>query len=185
MPKRHRESRGEPNRRFRYHLIAMPFTAAVLTVSDKGAAGERVDTAGPAVGTLLAAHHIDVSTTAMVPDERQEIAEVLETWADAGIDLVVTTGGTGLAPRDVTPEATLDVIERNVPGLAEVMRETGRRSTAMAALSRGVVGSRGRTLIVNLPGSERGARESLEAIIDLIPHALELLRGEGGEQHPV
>ncbi|HXH22010.1 MAG TPA: MogA/MoaB family molybdenum cofactor biosynthesis protein [Dehalococcoidia bacterium] len=162
----------------------MAISAAVITVSDKGARGERVDTAGPAVAEILSRQGIEVRQTALVPDERDEIAELLETLADGGEDLIVTTGGTGLAPRDVTPEATLDVIDRQVPGMAELMREVGRRSTPTAALSRGVVGTRGKTLIVNLPGSEKGARESLEAIVGLIPHAVELLRGEGGEQHP-
>jgi molybdenum cofactor synthesis domain-containing protein len=163
----------------------MTFTAAVLTVSDKGARGERVDTAGPAVTSLLKGEGIEVVQTAIVPDDREEIADVLEAWADAEINLIVTTGGTGLAPRDVTPEATMDVIEREVRGMAEVIREAGRRSTAMAALSRGVVGTRGKTLVVNVPGSERGARESLEAILNLIPHALELLQGVAMETHPV
>jgi molybdenum cofactor synthesis domain-containing protein len=159
----------------------MAIRAAVITVSDKGSRGERVDTAGPAVVEILGRHGIQVGQTAIVPDERGEIAELLETLADGGEDVIVTAGGTGLAPRDVTPEATLDVIDREVRGMAEVMREAGRRSTAMAALSRGVVGTRGRTLIVNLPGSEKGARESLEAIVALIPHAVELLRGDAGE----
>jgi molybdopterin adenylyltransferase len=168
-----------------YDQAAMPFTAAVLTVSDKGSRGERVDTAGPAVAALLRERGGEILQTAVVPDDREEIADMLETWADGEVQLIVTTGGTGLAPRDVTPEATLDVIERQVPGMAEVMREAGRRSTPMAALSRGVVGTRARTLIVNLPGSEGGARESLEAVLDLIPHALELLRGDAIETHPV
>lgn len=163
----------------------MTVTAAVLTVSDKGARGERVDTAGPAVAELLRTKHISVIATAVVPDERAEIAGWLTHWADeTEVDLILTTGGTGLSLRDVTPEATLDVLEREVPGMAEVMREAGRRSTPMAALSRGVVGTRGRTLIINLPGSEPGARESLEAVIDLIPHAIELLRGDTAK-HPV
>ncbi len=110
----------------------------------------------------------------------------LRAWADdEGITLILTTGGTGLAPRDLTPEATLDVAERQVPGIAEVMREVGRRSTHLAAISRSVAVTRGRSLIVNLPGSEQGARESLEAVIELLPHAVELLQGDAGEQHPV
>jgi molybdenum cofactor synthesis domain-containing protein len=164
----------------------MTLRAAVLTVSDKGSRGERVDTAGPAVQAVLRGAGGEITTTAVVADERAAIASQLRAWADGGaVDLIVTTGGTGLAPRDVTPEATLDVAERLVPGIAEVMREAGRRSTHLAALSRSVVVTRGRTLIVNLPGSERGARESLEAVLELLPHAVELLRGDGGEQHPV
>src|SRR5690242_15642637 len=131
----------------------MPFTAAVVTVSDKGARGERVDTAGPAMVEMLRHHGGEVIQTAIVPDERDEIAELLETLSDGGVELILTTGGTGLAPRDVTPEATLDVIERQVPGLAEAMREAGRRHTHMASLSRAVAGTRGSTLIINLPGS--------------------------------
>jgi molybdenum cofactor synthesis domain-containing protein len=164
----------------------MTLRAAVLTVSDKGSRGERVDTAGPAVQEVLRGAGAEVTTTAVVADERAAIAAQLRHWADGGaVDLIVTTGGTGLAPRDVTPEATLDVAERLVPGIAEVMREAGRRSTHLAALSRSVVVTRGRTLIVNLPGSERGARESLQAVLELLPHAVELLRGDAGEQHPV
>jgi molybdenum cofactor synthesis domain-containing protein len=163
----------------------MPISAAVLTVSDKASKGERVDTAGPAVEALLVTIGIDVIERLVLPDERELIAQALMVWADAAkIDLVLTTGGTGLAARDVTPEATLDVAERNVPGIAEVMREVGRRSTHLAALSRGVVVIRKRTLIVNLPGSQKGAVESLAAVIDLIPHAVDTLRGPT-EAHPV
>jgi molybdenum cofactor synthesis domain-containing protein len=115
----------------------------------------------------------------IVPDERDEIAAALRAWTDGEkLDLVLTTGGTGLALRDVTPEATLDVADRIVPGIAEVMRAVGRQSTPLAALSRAVAVTRRRTLILNLPGSERGARESLEAVIDLLPHAIDLLQGE-------
>jgi molybdopterin adenylyltransferase len=152
--------------------------AAVLTVSDKGARGERTDTAGPAVAAALRHQGWEVSWTAIVPDERDVIAARLVSWSDEGAEVIVTVGGTGLAPRDVTPEATLDVVERLVPGIGEVMREVGRRATPMAALSRSIAGTRGRTLILNLPGSERGATESLEAVIDLLAHAVELLRGE-------
>lgn len=158
----------------------------ILTVSDKGSRGERVDTAGPALASVIEARGGSVAAREIVADERSVIAERLREWGDMGtLDLILTTGGTGLAPRDVTPEATLDVAERLVPGLAELMRETGRLSTPMASLSRSVVVTRGRTLIVNLPGSERGARESLEAIVDLLPHAIELLQGDAGERHPV
>ena len=167
-------------------MSAMVFRAGILTVSDKGASGERQDTAGPAAASLLEARGIQVSERALVPDEREAIAQQLRVWSDERpLDLVLTTGGTGLALRDLTPEATLDVAERLVPGLAELMRESGRRSTHLASLSRAVAVVRGRTLIVNLPGSERGARESLEAVLELLPHALELLQGDAGEQHPV
>ena len=155
-------------------------------MSDKGARGERVDTAGPAVAELLQSIGADVVETTIVPDVRPDIAAQLRTWADSGgVQLILTTGGTGLAPRDVTPEATLDVAERQVPGIPEVMREVGRRSTHLAAISRSMAVTRGRTLIVNLPGSEKGARESLQAVLELLPHAVELLQGDAGEQHPV
>ncbi len=161
----------------------MSFTAGVLTVSDSTARGERVDTAGPAVAAVVENHGGKVVSTAVVADEREEIAARLREWSDERrVDVVVTTGGTGLSRRDITPEATLDVIERQVPGIAEVMREVGRRSTPLAALSRGVVGVRSRTLIINLPGSLRGARESLEAIVELLPHAVDLLHGD--TEHP-
>lgn len=156
----------------------MKIQAGVLTVSDKGARGERADTAGPAVAALLASRGMDIARRDIVADERDLISARLREWADAGTDLIVTVGGTGLAPRDVTPEATLDVVDRLVPGIAEVMRTSGRTSTPLAALSRAIAGTRGRTLILNLPGSERGARESLEAVLDLLPHAIGLLRGD-------
>jgi molybdenum cofactor synthesis domain-containing protein len=164
----------------------MSFRVAVLTVSDKGARGERIDTAGPAVAQIVGGAGGEVIETAIIADHREAIAQKLRDWADSGrVDLILTTGGTGLAPRDITPEATLDVAERQVPGIPEVMREVGRRSTHLAAVSRSVAVTRARTLIVNLPGSERGARESLEAVLELLPHAVELLRGDAGEQHPV
>jgi molybdenum cofactor synthesis domain-containing protein len=120
-----------------------------------------------------------VGRHAVVADERQEIAAILMSWCNDGdIDVIVTTGGTGLAARDVTPEATLDVIERAAPGIAEAMRAEGMRHTPRAMLSRAVAGTRGGTLIVNLPGSERGVRESLGAIIETLPHAVQLLRGD-------
>jgi molybdenum cofactor synthesis domain-containing protein len=164
----------------------MTIRAAILTVSDKGASGQRVDTAGPAVAALLASIDAEIVETAVLPDVRETIASQLRRWSDeTGADLILTTGGTGLSPRDVTPEATLDVADRLVPGIAELMRESGRKSTHLSSLSRSVAVIHARTLIINLPGSERGARESLESILELLPHAVELLRGDSGEEHPV
>lgn len=151
--------------------------AAVVTVSDGVSAGTRQDRSGAAVASALAEHGFDVVRREVVPDERGLISRLLAELCDAEIALVATTGGTGLGPRDVTPEATRDVIERDAPGLAEAMRAAGRAATPLAALSRGAAGARGRTLILNLPGSERGARESLEAVLLAIPHALDLLAG--------
>lgn len=160
----------------------MAIRAAVLTISDKASRGERVDTSGQAIGELLATIDASVERSEVVPDEQEQISQTLRAWADSDeLDLIVSTGGTGLSPRDVTPEATADVIERPVPGLGELMRAKGLEHTPMAALSRGVAGVRGRCLILNLPGSERGVRENLSAVLDLLPHAVELLRGRVGD----
>ena len=157
--------------------------AGVLTVSDRGARGERVDTAGPAVARLMEAQGATVAARGVVPDEQDQIAAKLRAWVDEeGLDVILTTGGTGLALRDVTPEATLAVADRNAPGFGEAMRAAGRKSTPLADLSRAVAVTRGRTLIINLPGSERGASESLEAVLELIPHAVDVLHDD--TEHP-
>jgi len=156
----------------------MSIRLAILTVSDTGAAGRRRDASGPAVERALKAIDARVVVRRIVPDDRAVIRHALRACV-AQADLVVTTGGTGLSPRDVTPDATRDVIDREVPGLAEAMRAEGLRHTPRAALSRAVVGTVGTSLIVNLPGSPRGVTENLAAIIDAIPHALETLRGVG------
>lgn len=150
--------------------------AVVLTISDSAARGERVDESGPAVAAELTAIGAEIIAAEILADEREAIAARLRDYADAGLaDLIVTTGGTGLAMRDVTPEATRDVIEREAPGLAELMRAESLKITPLAALSRSVCGARGRTLIINLPGSIRGARENLAAVARLLPHAISLL----------
>jgi molybdopterin adenylyltransferase len=160
------------------------FSAAVVTASDGVSTGHRLDGSGAAVVEVLQVAGIDVTRREVVPDDRGRIATLLRELADGGdVDLVAITGGTGFGPRDVTPEATADVIDRPAPGLAEAMRAVGREKTPLADLSRGICGVRGRTLIVDLPGSPRGATESLEAIIGIVPHALQLLAGNT-RHHP-
>ena len=158
----------------------MKYTAAVITVSDKGFRGERVDTSGPAVRELLEAAGFDVVYTGLVPDEADMIQEELIRCADEQkIALVMTTGGTGFSPRDITPEATLSVIERETRGIPEAMRYASLQITPRGCLSRSAAGIRGKTLIVNLPGSEKAARENLTAVLDAICHGMDMLFSDG------
>ncbi|MYE06404.1 MAG: MogA/MoaB family molybdenum cofactor biosynthesis protein [Chloroflexi bacterium] len=152
--------------------------AAVLTLSDQGAKGLREDTSGPVIRERLADLGIAVNEHAIQSDDTEAIVARLQGWVAEGISLIVTTGGTGFGPRDNTPEATRQVIERDAPGLAELMRAEGLQKTPMAALSRGICGIAGRTLIVNLPGSERAVRENLDALAPVLPHALQLITGD-------
>ena len=156
---------------------------AVLTVSDRCSQGLATDTAGPAVAALLRQRwpHAQVET-ALVPDDEEQIAAHLSQWCSQGAALVLTAGGTGLGPRDHTPEATRRVMDREAPGLAEAMRARGAAQNSYAWLSRGVAGLKGRTLIINLPGSRRGAEESLNSILALVSHGLEI--AAGGQTHP-
>lgn len=158
----------------------MKYTAAVLTISDKGARGERTDTSGPALCAMLRNAGWDVVYTNILPDDREQIKAALISCADEkGIHLVITTGGTGFSPRDITPEATLEVIERRTPGIPEAMRGESLRITPKGCLSRSEAGIRGRTLIVNLPGSEKAARENLSAVIGALEHGVEMLLSSG------
>lgn len=161
-------------------------SAAILVTSDRASRGEYEDLTGPALGAFLVERGWRVVAIQVVPDDREAIAGILRAWCDADLaGLVLTAGGTGLGPRDVTPEATREILDKDLPGLPELMRIKGSAKTPRAALSRAVAGSRGSCLIVNLPGSPAGSVESLECILDLIPHAVEMLQGGGHEAgHP-
>ncbi len=153
------------------------FSAAVLTLSDRGVAGEREDRSGAVVREMLEAAGIRVVRAEILPDDRALLEERLRQMASSGLELVVTTGGTGLSPRDVTPEATLSVIDKEIPGMSEAMRAESLKVTPHAMISRAVCGLAGRTLIVNLPGSPKAARECLSVIMPALPHALDVTAG--------
>ena len=156
--------------------------ARVITISDGVSTGERDDASGPLARDLLRAQGLEVTDVEVVADDHGAIVDALRRAITEDVALIVTTGGTGLGPRDVTPEATAEVLERDLPGLAETMRAEGRAHTPLAALSRGLTGSAGRSLIVNLPGSPKAVEQGLGAIADVIPHALDVLRGSGRHQ---
>lgn len=158
------------------------FSAAVITISDKGSRGQREDLSGPAVREMLAQLPARVSCYEVIPDDLRIISERIVHCADTlQLDLIVTTGGTGVGQRDVTPEATRAVIEKEIPGMGEVMRREGLKKTPHAMISRAVVGIRGRSLIVNLPGSPRAAGENLAAILPALPHAIAKIKGDEQE----
>jgi molybdenum cofactor synthesis domain-containing protein len=154
-------------------------TFAVLTLSDKGSLGEREDLSGPAIAELLKGM-AEMKHYAILPDDKDLIKERLLRYTGK-VDLILTTGGTGLSPRDVTPEATREVIEREIPGIAETMRAEGLKKTRYSMLSRAVAGVRDRTLIINLPGSPRAVKENLSVIMDILPHAIEKMKGDTGD----
>jgi len=163
-------------------MTGFEFKAGVLTISDKSARGEREDKSGSAIKEILEGIPCLLDKYLVVPDEMERIKDTLIAWCDLHrLSLIITTGGTGFSPRDLTPEATRAVIERPAPGISEAIRMAGLQKTPHAMLSRGISGIRGRTLILNLPGSEKAVRESLEAILPALPHALEILSGKAGE----
>jgi molybdopterin adenylyltransferase len=158
------------------------FTVGVLTISDKGARGDRQDRSGAVIREILPSIDARIVNYDVVPDEKELIMTKLVKWADSdNLDVVITTGGTGLTPRDVTPEATLAVVERIVPGFAEAMRAESLKKTPHAMLSRAVAGTRGKCLVINLPGSPKAVRECLEVILPALPHAVETLKGQSDE----
>lgn len=160
----------------------MSIHAGVITISDKGFRGEREDKSGQEIIAMLKDAGIDVACIKIIPDEKDQIRETLIDFADKkNLALIVTTGGTGVSPRDVTPDATLEVIDKEVPGMAEAMRQASAAITPHAMISRAVVGIRGRSLIVNLPGSPKAVRENLAVILPALPHAVEKIKGDDAE----
>ena len=155
------------------------FSAGIITVSDKGSQGKREDKSGPVIAELLAGAAVSIKRTMIIPDEIDQIAQAIVQLADVErLDLILTTGGTGVSPRDLTPDATLKVLDREIPGMAEAMRASSMKVTPHAMISRAVAGIRGRSLIINLPGSPKAAVECLEVFLPVMQHAVETLRGE-------
>jgi len=160
--------------------------AAILTLSDKGARGEREDLSGPALSDWLIQKGVVVECMSLIPDDFEQIVTTLEKWTDSlATDLILTTGGTGVSPRDITPEATGKVIDRELPGFAERMRQESLKKTPHAIISRAIAGIRQRTLIINLPGSPKGAIENLEAVWPAIPHAIAKIQGDPSDCSPL
>lgn len=155
------------------------FNAVVITVSDKGSQGKRQDLSGPAIAEMLAGVAIEVKHTLIIPDEADQIQKAIIQFADVEkMDLILTTGGTGVSPRDLTPDATLKVLDKEIPGMAEAMRIASMKITPHAMISRAVAGIRGHSLIINLPGSPKGATENLAVVLPAIPHAIEKIKGD-------
>ncbi len=155
------------------------FSAGIITVSDKGSQGKRQDLSGPAIAEMLAEAGIEIKQTLIIPDEVEQIQKTIIQFADVEkLDVILTTGGTGVSPRDLTPDATLKVIDKEVPGMAEAMRLASMKITPHAMISRAVAGIRGRCLIINLPGSPKGARENLTAVLPALQHAIEKIKGD-------
>ena len=161
----------------------MTIRFGILTLSDRSAIGERADASGPALADIIRDQGWSVTKQAILPDDESAIRAALIEWADSGaVDVILTSGGTGFAPRDITPEATRAIIEREAPGLAETMRAESLKKTPHAMLSRAVAGIRKRTLIVNLPGSPKGALENLQIVLPVLSHAVQLLTGDPGSE---
>lgn len=155
------------------------FSAGIITVSDKGSQGKRQDLSGPAIAEMLAEAGIEIKQTLIIPDEVEQIQKTIIQFADVEkLDVILTTGGTGVSPRDLTPDATLKVIDKEVPGMAEAMRLASMKITPHAMISRAVAGIRGRCLIINLPGSPKGAKENLTAVLPALQHAIEKIKGD-------
>lgn len=160
------------------------YKAGVLTISDKGSQGRRADASGEFIRDALHKMDISVARYEIVADEEALIARTLSLWADSGeVDLIITTGGTGISPRDVTPEATRSILEKELPGIIEMMRSNGYKKTPTAILSRALAGVRGKSLIVNLPGNPRAVEEYLDLLLPVVPHAVETLQGRFGDHH--
>jgi molybdenum cofactor synthesis domain-containing protein len=163
-------------------MSEMGFRAVIITVSDRGARGEREDGSGPEIARMLEAAGLEIIGRRIIPDEKEMIRQMLLEWCDGGdADLILTTGGTGVSPRDVTPDATREVIDREIPGMAEAMRRQSAAVTPHAMISRALAGIRGRTLIINLPGSPKGARENFSVLLPALTHAIEKIKGDESE----